>query len=261
MTVLEDRLTMTFKKVFVTASAALAIAASFAGNAMARDLLHVGTEPTFAPFEFLDTQTREFSGFDIDLIKAVADKAGYDVKIMNMGFDALIPALSSGTIDVIASGISITEERQKKVDFTTPYYQSGLSYLIRKDSVDQIKTFADLKGKRLAVQIGTTGAEYAKNVEGAKVSSFNTTSEAFMDLNARNADAVVLDRPVLAYFLKTKPRVAKQLQLSADVADAEYFGFAVKMGNTELQQKLNAAFDELKKSGEFDKIQDKWFAK
>ena len=120
---------MTFKKVFVTASAALAIAASFAGNAMARDLLHVGTEPTFAPFEFLDTKTREFSGFDIDLIKAVADKAGYDVKIMNMGFDALIPALSSGTIDVIASGISITEERQKKVDFTTPYYQSGLSYL------------------------------------------------------------------------------------------------------------------------------------
>ena len=82
-----------------------------------------------------------------------------------------------------------------------------------------------------------------------------------MDLNARNADAVVLDRPVLAYFLKTKPRVAKQLQLSADVADAEYFGFAVKKGNTELQQKLNAAFDELKKSGEFDKIQDKWFAK
>lgn len=252
---------MTFKKVFVTASAALAIAASFAGNAMARDLLHAGTEPTFAPFEFLDTKTREFSGFDIDLIKAVADKAGYDVKIMNMGFDALIPALSSGTIDVIASGISITEERQKKVDFTTPYYQSGLSYLIRKDSADQIKSFDDLKGKRLAVQIGTTGAEYAKNVEGAKVASFNTTSEAFMDLNARNADAVVLDRPVLAYFLKTKPKVAKQLQLSTDVADAEYFGFAVKKGNAELQQKLNAAFEELKKSGEFDKIQDKWFAK
>ena len=252
---------MTFKKVFVTATTALAIAASFAGNAMARDLLHVGTEPTFAPFEFLDTKTREFSGFDIDLIKAVADKAGYDVKIMNMGFDALIPALTSGTIDVIASGISMTEERQKKVDFTTPYYQSGLSYLIRKDSADKIKGFEDLKGKRLAVQIGTTGAEYAKGVEGAKVASFNTTSEAFMDLNARNADAVVLDRPVLAYFLKTKPKVAKHLQLSADVADAEYFGFAVKKGNTELQQKLNAAFDELKKSGEFDKIQDKWFAK
>lgn len=112
---------------------------------------------------------------------------------MNMGFDALIPALSAGTIDVIASGISITEERQKKVDFTSPYYQSGLSYLVRKADAEKIKTFADLKGKTLAVQIGTTGAAYAKNVEGARVSAFNTTSEAFMDLNVKNADAVVLD--------------------------------------------------------------------
>ncbi len=256
----KDRLTMMFKKVFAAAASALAIAA-FAGNAMARDTLRVGTEPTFAPFEFLDTKTQEFSGFDIDLIKAVADKAGYDVKVMNMGFDALIPALSAGTIDVIASGISITEERQKKVDFTSPYYQSGLSYLVRKADAEKIKTFADLKGKTLAVQIGTTGAAYAKNVEGARVSAFNTTSEAFMDLNVKNADAVVLDRPVLAYFLKTKPRVAKNLQLSTEIADAEHFGFAVKKGNAELLQKLNAALEELKKSGEFAKIEDKWFAK
>ena len=206
-----------------------------------------------APCRRRSTKTQEFSGFDIDLIKAVADKAGYDVKVMNMGFDALIPALSAGTIDVIASGISITEERQKKVDFTSPYYQSGLSYLVRKADAEKIKTFA--------VQIGTTGAAYAKNVEGARVSAFNTTSEAFMDLNVKNADAVVLDRPVLAYFLKTKPRVAKNLQLSTEIADAEHFGFAVKKGNAELLQKLNAALEELKKSGEFAKIEDKWFAK
>ena len=251
---------MMFKKVFAAAASALAIAA-FAGNAMARDTLRVGTEPTFAPFEFLDTKTQEFSGFDIDLIKAVADKAGYDVKVMNMGFDALIPALSAGTIDVIASGISITEERQKKVDFTPPYYQSGLSYLVRQADAEKIKTFADLKGKTLAVQIGTTGAAYAKNVEGARVSAFNTTSEAFMDLNVKNADAVVLDRPVLAYFLKTQPRVAKNLQLSTEIADAAHFGFAVKKGNAEPLQKPNAALEELKKAGEFAKIEDKWFAK
>ena len=250
---------MTFKKVLIAASAAVAMAAAFSGTASARDLLRVGTEPTFAPFEFLDTKTKDFTGFD--LVKAVADKAGYDVKIMNMGFDALIPALSTGTIDVIASGLSITPERQKKVDFLQPYYQSGLSYLIRKDDAATIKSFADLKGKRLAVQIGTTGAEYAKGVEGAKVSAFNTTSEAFMDLNAKNSHAVILDRPVLAYFLKTKPKVAKQLQLSDEVADAENFGFAVKKGNTELLNKLNAALDEMKKSGEFDKIHGKWFAK
>ncbi len=250
---------MMFKKVFAAAASALAIAA-FAGNAMARDTLRVGTEPTFAPFEFLDTKTQEFSGFDIDLIKAVADKAGYDVKVMNMGFDALIPALSAGTIDG-SPRASPSPKNVRRRSTSPPPYQSGLSYLVRKADAEKIKTFADLKGKTLAVQIGTTGAAYAKNVEGARVSAFNTTSEAFMDLNVKNADAVVLDRPVLAYFLKTKPRVAKNLQLSTEIADAEHFGFAVKKGNAELLQKLNAALEELKKSGEFAKIEDKWFAK
>ncbi len=251
---------MTFKKVLLAASAVIAMTAAFSGTASARDLLRVGTEPTFAPFEFLDTKSQTYAGYDMDLIKAVADKAGYDVEIMNMGFDALIPALSANTIDVIASGLSITPERSKKVDFTTPYYTSGLSYLIRKNDAGTIKSFADLTGKRLAVQIGTTGAAYAKNVKDAKVSAFNTTDQAFMDLNAMNSDAVVLDRPVLAYFLKTKPRVAKNLTLSSEVADAEEFGFAVKKGNQALLQKLNAALDELKKSGEFEKIHGKWFA-
>ena len=95
--------------------------------------------------------------------------------------------------------------------------------LVAKGNEDKIQGFKDLDGRKLAVQIGTTGAAYAKNVEGARVSAFNTTSEAFMDLNVKNADAVVLDRPVLAYFLKTKPRVAKNLQLSTEIADAEHF--------------------------------------
>ncbi|MFU0841741.1 MAG: Basic amino acid ABC transporter substrate-binding protein [Burkholderia sp.] len=251
---------MTFKKLIVSAAAAVTLAAGFAGTAAARGSLNVGTEPTFAPFEFLDTKTHTFTGFDMDLIRAVADKAGYDVKIMNMGFDALIPALETGTIDVIASGISITPERAKRIDFTTPYYKSGLSYLIRKDSAKTIKSFDDLKGKKIAVQIGNTGAEYAKSIPGTDVKAFNTTSEAFMDLNAGNSDAVILDRPVLAYFLKSKPKVAKNLQLSKDMADSENFGFAVKKGNTELLNKLNAAYGELKASGEVDKIYKKWFA-
>ena len=251
---------MTFKKVLLTLSA-VACAAAFTSNAMARDLLRVGTEPTFAPFEFLDTKKNEFTGFDIDLIKAVADKAGYDVEIMNMGFDALIPALTGSTIDVIAAGISITPERQKRVDFTTPYYTSGLSYLVRVENADKYPNFDSLKGTRIAAQIGTTGAEYARHqIPGSTVSSFNTTSEAFMDLTSRNSAAVVMDRPVLAYFLKTKPRLAKNFKLSKEVAEAQSFGFAVKKGNTELLEKLNTAFAELKANGEFDKIHSKWFA-
>ena len=248
---------MFMKKAF---AAVLATAVLVAGAVEAKDL-RVASNTTFPPFEFVNTKTQEITGFEMDLIRAMGKQAGYEVKITNMAFDGIIPAVLSGSVDVGASGFSVTEERKKRVLFTEPFYKSGLTVLVAKGNEDKIQGFKDLDGRKLAVQIGTTGAAYAKNVEGARVSAFNTTSEAFMDLNVKNADAVVLDRPVLAYFLKTKPRVAKNLQLSTEIADAEHFGFAVKKGNAELLQKLNAALEELKKSGEFAKIEDKWFAK
>ena len=249
---------MQFKKIVLCACAAATLAIGSAA-AQARDLLRVGTEPTFAPFEFLDTQTKDYTGFDMDLIRAVGQKAGFDVQILNMGFDALIPALMTGNVDVVAAGVSITPERQKRVDFTTPYYTSGLSMLIHRTDAEKFKTFDDLKNQRLAVQIGTTGADKAKDIQGAKVSSFNTTSEAFMDLLSHNASAVVLDRPVLAYYLKNQPKAAQQLTIPPYIADAEEFGFCVKKGNTALLDKLNTAYAELKASGEVDKIYKKWF--
>ncbi len=230
-------------------------------SAQAAEKIRVGTEPTFAPFEFMETKTNTITGFDIDLIKAVGTKAGYEVEVQSMGFDALIPALKTGAIDVAAAGISITEERKKAVDFTTPYYESGLAYMTLKKNAEKFPTFESLKGQTVAVQIGNTGADYAKNKLGAKLLTFNTTSEAFMDLSSgMSSQAVVLDRPVLAYFLKNKPNQAKNFVISKDLADAEWYGFAVKKGNTKLLNALNKAYDELKASGEVQKIYDKWFA-
>ena len=260
---------MNLRKVLFALGTAALCTTAFT-NAIARDVLRVGTEPTFAPFEYLDSATKTYAGYDMDLIRAVADKAGYDVEIINMGFDALIPALSSGTIDVIAAGVSITEERAKRVDFTTPYYTTGLSttpyyttglsILVRKTDAGTLKTMKDLEGKRIAVQIGTTGAEKAKSISGAKVVSFNTTSDAFMDLAQGGCDAVILDRPVIAYFLKNQPRAAKRVQLQPGVEDAADFGFAVKKGNAELLQKLNAGLKAVNDSGEGKKIFEKYFA-
>lgn len=254
----KDFVTMVFKKAILCTAAALTFMT--ASMTQARDLLRVGTEPTFAPFEFLDTKTKAFTGYDMDLIRAVADKAGYDVEILNMGFDALLPALMTSSIDVVAAGMSITPERAERVDFTTPYYQTGLSMLVRKADVEKYKTFDDLKGKAIAVQIGTTGADKAKTIEGAKVAAFNTTSEAFMALTAGNAEAVILDRPVIGYFLKNKPKMANSLQMQPALEDAASFGFAVKKGNTALKDKLDAAYQSLVDSGEAKKIYDKWFA-
>ena len=133
-------------------------------------VLRVGTEPVFAPFEFPKEGSKDLTGFDIELIEALGKQMGYKVEIVSMGFDALIPALNSGNIDVIAAGMSINEERQKAVTFSEPYYTSGLIVMVNKDN-NEVKSVKDLEGKRIACQIGTTGEKNARNVANAKVTA------------------------------------------------------------------------------------------
>ena len=111
-------------------------------------VLRVGTEPVFAPFEFPKENSKELTGFDIELIEALGQKMGYKVEMVSMGFDALIPALNSNNIDVAIAGMTITDERKKVVDFTESYYTSGLMIMVRKDS--NVKSIDDLKGKTIA---------------------------------------------------------------------------------------------------------------
>ena len=221
-------------------------------------VLKVGAETTFAPFEFQDEKTKEYVGFDMDLIKAVGKQMGYEVQIQSMGFDALIPALEAKQIDVIASAMTITEERAKKVAFSKPYYKSGLSIVVKNDN-NAVKSFKDLEGKRIAVQIGTTGAEEAQKIKDAKVREFNSTSEAFLELKAGGVDAVVNDLPVNQYYLAQGG--SKDAKGVGEVLNAEEYGLAVAKKNTELTDKINKALDELKKNGEYDRIYIKWFGK
>lgn len=165
-------------------------------------VLKVGTEPSFAPFEFQKKDSKEFTGFDMDLIRAIGQKMNMKVEIANMGFDALIPGLKSGNIDIAVAGMSITPERQKAVDFSEPYYVSGLVVVVNKDN-NAVKSIEDLKNKKIAVQIGTTGATRAAKVPGAKVTSFNANSEVFMELKNKGVDAVIIDLPVAAYYITT----------------------------------------------------------
>jgi polar amino acid transport system substrate-binding protein len=135
-------------------------------------ILKVGSDTNFAPFEFQDEKSKEYVGFDMDLVKAVGKQMGYEVKIQSMGFDGLIPALEAGQIDVAIAAMTITDERKKKVNFTKPYYTSGLSIVVRQDNA-AIKEFKDLEGKRLAVQIGTTAPTTPKKSKTPK--SANST--------------------------------------------------------------------------------------
>ena len=257
---------MSKKILMLCVACVLTMTAFFAGcgqdstdNKAASDekVLHIGTNADFAPFEFQDENgSTEYQGFDMDLIRAVAKEMGYKAEIQNINFDGLIPAMESGNIDVIAAGMSINEERKGQVDFSDPYYTSGLTIIVNKDNND-IKGFADLKGKKIAVQSGTTGMAEAQKIEGADVKALNSSADTFMELKAGNVDAVINDRPVNDYFMvQSKSEDLKRLD---DSLTSEEYGFAMKKGNTELAQKINAALKTLKENGEYDKIYEKWF--
>ncbi|GBG57929.1 basic amino acid ABC transporter substrate-binding protein [Sporomusaceae bacterium FL31] len=227
-------------------------------NTSTAKVLKVGAETTFPPFEFQDETSKDYVGFDIDLAKAIGKQIGYEVQIQNIGFDGLIPALDAGNIDMIASAMTITDERAKKVNFSKPYYKSGLSIVVNSSN-NSINSFKDLEGKRIAVQIGTTSAEEARKIKNAQVREFNSNSEAYMELKNNGVDAVVNDLPVNAYYL-TKTG-AKDAKLVGEVANSEDYGIATAKKNTELNEKINKALDELKKNGEYEKIYVKWFGK
>jgi polar amino acid transport system substrate-binding protein len=154
--------------------------------------------------------------------------------------------------------MSITEERSKKIAFSKPYYKSGLSIVVKGDN-NSITSFKDLEGKRIAVQIGTTGAEEARKIKDAKVREYNSNSEAYMELKAGGVDAVVNDLPVNEYYLTKSGE--KNAKIVGDIVNAEEYGMAVTKKNTELVEKVNKAIDELKKNGEYEKIYVKWFGK
>lgn len=221
-------------------------------------VLKVGTDAGFAPFEFQDENSKEYVGFDVDLIKAMGKQAGYEVQVQNINFDGLIPALESSNIDVAIAGMTITEARSQKVNFTKPYYKSGLTIVVKNDN-NTIKSFKDLEGKKIAVQIGTTGATEAKKIKDATIREFNIAPEAFMELRAGGVEAVVNDKPVNEYFIAKSG--SKDAKTVGEPLAAEEYGIATAKKNTELAGKLDKALDELKKNGEYDKIYVKWFGK
>jgi len=221
-------------------------------------VLKVGTDAGFAPFEFQDEKSKEYVGFDIDLIKALGKQIGYEVQVQNLNFDGLIPGLDANNIDVAIAGMTITEARSQKVNFTKAYYKSGLTIVIKNNN-NTINNFKDLEGKKIAVQIGTTGATEAKKITGAIVREFNNAPEAFMELKAGGVDAVVNDKPVNDYYIATSG--SKDAKAVGEPLAAEDYGIATSKKNKELSDKLDKALDELKKNGEYDKIYVKWFGK
>jgi len=218
--------------------------------------LLVGSDTSFPPFESMNGDVAE--GFDVDLVAAIAKENGLESKFMTEGFDTLIPTLKAGgKFDIIASGMTITDERKQEIDFSDPYIDSNQSIAVRTDfTYTDESSFA---GKKVGCQAGTTGLDWAtENLKpkGAEIVEFKTATDALSALQAGNVDGVVNDLPVTAALVKDP---AKGLVIAKEIPTGEQYGFAVSKDNPELLKAINDGLAKVKESGEYDTIYEKWF--
>ncbi|NCR25773.1 MAG: ABC transporter permease subunit [Microcystis aeruginosa BS13-10] len=213
----------------------------------------VATEATFPPFEF--QQGGQLTGFDIDLMRAIGKEADLNIDFRNLPFDGIIPALQARTVEAAISGMTITSERAQAISFSRPYFRAGLAIAVREDN-RTIKNFEDLKGKRIAVQIGTTGALEATKIPGATVSQFDSAALALQELINGRVEAVVNDKPVTLYAIKQAG--LRGVKVVGELLTEEFYGIALPKNSPYLQL-INDALGRVIESGQYDAIFRQWF--
>ncbi len=234
------------------AIAAFAAAVAFAQPLRADDLV-VATDTAFVPFEFKEGD--KYVGFDIDLWDAIAKEIGVTYTLQPMDFNGIIPALQTKQVDVALAGITIKEERQKVIDFSDGYYDSGFLLMVPADS--DINGPDDLKGKTLAVKTGTSATDYAKeHFKETELRQFPNIDNAYLELQTGRVDAAMHDTPNVLYYVATagggKVKAVGQQMM------AHQYGIGFPKGS-ELVAKVNAALANMKKDGRYNEIYKKWF--
>lgn len=236
-------------KLISAVPAALLLVFALSGCGRNDDRLVMVTEATFPPYEF--REGGKIVGIDVDLMKAVAKKTGRELVVEDMSFDSVIAAVQAGKADVAASGITVTDERKRQVGFSHPYVTAQQVVIVPKDS--EIRGSADLKGKRIGVQHGTTGDLYVtKNIREPE--RFPNGSLAVAALDAGKLDAVVLDGE------PSKVHVAlhENLVILDEPLTTEEYAIAVNRKNTALLEEINAVIDELRENGGLERIKAKY---
>ncbi|MGE4557308.1 MAG: transporter substrate-binding domain-containing protein [Desulfovibrionaceae bacterium] len=232
--------------------------------AMAQNIT-VGCAKNAAPMDFeLDGAV---AGFDVDLWKAMADKMGLDYTLKPMDFDHLIPALRNGELDAAIGALSITSQREKIVDFSQPYFESGLIIAVRTDN-ESIKTIKDLRGKATATVEGSTsaqlldslnrsyGAGNAGSYGSGRIKLYPGLEQTLDAVRYGRAEAALLDLPMVLYYIRTKSEGT--LKVVGPVYRPHFYGFAFPLGST-LRKQASIALLELMEGGEYNKIFRKWF--
>ncbi|WP_205925766.1 transporter substrate-binding domain-containing protein [Rhizobium sp. P38BS-XIX] len=245
--------------IFLVAAMASGLATTICGTsaAVAEDAatsIVVGADTTFPPFE--SEKDGAVTGFDIDMINAIAKAESMTVTVKTLPFNGLIPSLQAGSIDTAVAGITIKKSRLENANFSNAYYKSGLSVLVKKDS--EIKSFDDLKGHVVATKKATSSVDYltGHGFSADYIKQFQNIDAAYQALMTGGADAVIFDNPVNIDF---KAKHADSVQTVGPLLTGEYYGIAISKTKPDLVNKINDGLEKIKKSGEYHQLFVKYF--
>ncbi len=217
----------------------------------------IATDTTFAPFEF-ENDEGERVGIDIDLLDAIAKDQGFDYELQALGFDAAVTALEAGQVDGVIAGMSITEERKEKFDFSEPYFDSGVVCAVMDNS--DIGTYDQLRDHSVAVKSGTEGYSFADSIKdtyGFTLSTFTESANMYEDVKAGNSVACFEDYPVIGYAINQ----GQPFKMVGGLQAGSQYGFAVQKDNEkthELLEKFNAGLEHVRSDGTYQEILDKY---
>ncbi|GFO63559.1 basic amino acid ABC transporter substrate-binding protein [Geomonas paludis] len=243
-------------KALRTLTAVLALGLCFVSAAFAAPkAITVASDATWPPMEFVDAN-KKIVGFDIDFMTAVAKEAGLQVTFKNTAWDGIFAGVEAGQYDAIISSVTITPERQAKYDFTNPYVQIGQILVVPK--AEKGTKIADLKGKKVGAQIGTTGAMEVKKVAGVELKTYDEVGLAFEDMAAGRIAGVVCDEPTAITYALQKKEYSSKFKIVGKSFTKEAYGIVVKKGNKDLVAQLNKGIAAVQKKKIDVQLKKKW---
>ncbi len=238
--------------------ALFATSAALAASSLEKDVLIVGTSASYPPYESRN-EKGEFVGFDIDLTEIIAQKLNKKIEWLDMSFESVIPSLMTGKVDLAASSLAATEERAKRVNFSSPYEISSSAFVTKPENPP--KTVEDLTGKTVAVEIGSLQEVFLRALGTVEVKTFQSVDDCIRDVVTDRAVATLLDIPVAKKYMQVKEFAGKII--IAFTYKSKIVGgdkaIAIPKNDPELTAAVSKVIDEMTANGELDALRAKWF--